>query len=80
MSEQELLKLRIELEELRAFKRTYEASSMNRAFIRLEQVLDAPYKLKADTVMSITAFRILAECVLELKRAVIDGQEIEERN
>ena len=69
MSEQELLKLRIELEELRAFKRTYEASSMNRAFIRLEQVLDAPYK-----------FRILAECVLELKRAVIDGQEIEERN
>jgi len=80
MSEDEVYKLRMELAELKAFKRNYEANSMNRAFIRLEQVLDAPHKLKADTVMSITAFRILAECVLELKRAVIDGKKVEEGN
>ena len=80
MSEDEFFKLRKELEELKAFKRNYEANSMNRAFLRLEQVLDAPHKLKADTVMSITAFKILADCVLELKRAVIDGQKIEEGN
>ena len=64
-----------ELEELRAFKKNYEANSLNRAFIKLEQVLDAPYKLKADTVMSLTAFRILAECVMELRKVIIDGKE-----
>lgn len=67
-----------ELEELRAFKRNYEANSLNRAFMKLEQVLDAPYKLKADTVMSLTAFRILAECVMELRKVIIDGKESKE--
>lgn len=57
-----------ELEELRNFKRKYEASAVNRAFIKLEQIMDAPHKLKADTVMSVTAFKILAEAILELKR------------
>lgn len=59
-----------ELHELRVFKKTYESSSLNRAFVRLEQVLDAPFQCKSDTVMSVRAFRVLADAILELKRAL----------
>lgn len=59
-----------ELHELRAFKKTYEASALNRAFVRLEQLLDSPFQCKSDTIMSVRSFRILAEAILELKRAL----------
>jgi len=57
-----------ELEMLRAFKRQYESNELNRAFLRLEQIMDAPWTLKADTTMSMRAFRILAEALLALRR------------
>jgi hypothetical protein len=53
-----------ELEELRAFKRIHEGKSINRAFARLEQLLEmAAY----DPVMSIKGFRIIAECLICLR-------------
>lgn len=58
-----------ELEELRAFKRRHEGRALNRAFARLEQLLDmAQY----DPVMSVRGFRTLAECVICLKEELLD--------
>ena len=52
-----------ELEELRLFKKQYEGKALNRAFSRLEQLLDSGY----DPIMSIRAFRVIAECLICLK-------------
>lgn len=57
-----------ELEELRAFKRAH--SSLELAFRKLEVAMCSPHSLGVDTVMSARAFRVLGECLLELKREV----------
>lgn len=59
-----------ELEELRAFKRAH--SSLERSFQKLEIAMSSPHSLGIDTVMSAKAFRILGECLLELKRRCIN--------
>jgi hypothetical protein len=59
-----------ELNQLRKFKREHEANSLNRAFFRLEQLLDAPFQQRCDTVMSVRSLRIVGEALLELKRAL----------
>ena len=59
-----------ELEELREFKRAHASSDLERAFYRLEILLDMPYSVKSDGVMSVRATRIIGECLLELKRAL----------
>lgn len=69
-NEVELLK---ELQELRQLKLRYEADDLHRAFIRLQQLLDAPFQVRADTVMSIRSFRILADALIELKTAFERG-------
>lgn len=56
-----------ELEELRAFKKTYESSALNRAFGRLQQLVDLAAH---DPVMSIRAFRVVAECLVCLREEV----------
>ena len=53
-----------ELEELRAFKLQHDGRALNRAFARLEQLLDMTHY---DPMMSIRAFRIIAECLICLK-------------
>lgn len=60
----------IELEELRAFKRSY--SALERSFDRLEMLLDAPYSKHGDSILSVRAFRVVADCLLELKREVLE--------
>lgn len=60
----ELLK---ELEQLRAYKKEHSGRAITRAFSRLEQLLDTP---NYDPIMSIRAFRILAECLMCLKEEV----------
>jgi hypothetical protein len=53
-----------ELAELRAFKLAHGGKAINRAFARLEQLLEmAAY----DGVQSVRAFRVIAECLLALK-------------
>lgn len=64
-----------ELEELRAFKRAH--SSFEKAFDKLESALRSPNAYGVDTVMSGRAFRILGECLLELKRRMDDGTDIQ---
>lgn len=55
---------RQELEELRAFRQIHEGKALNRAFARLEQLLDS---VNHDPIMSIRAFRAVADCLLCLK-------------
>ena len=64
MTEDELT----ELEELRAFKRAYSDSDLEKAFHRLDLLLDMPYSVKSDGVMSVRATRIIGECLMELKK------------
>lgn len=56
-----------ELEELRAYKAAHEGKAINRAFMRLEQLLEAT---NFDPAMSIRAFRIIAECLICLKEEI----------
>lgn len=56
-----------ELEELRLFKACHEGRAINRAFGRLEQLISiAQY----DPIMSVRAFRVLADCLICLKEAL----------
>jgi hypothetical protein len=64
MTEDELT----ELEELRAFKRAHSSSELEKAFYKLELLLDMPYSVKSDGVMSVRATRIIGECLLEIKK------------
>lgn len=60
-----------ELDSLRAFKRRHESSRLNVAFDRLEQLMDAPFQQRSDTVMSVRSFRALAEALILLKDEVV---------
>jgi hypothetical protein len=53
-----------ELEDLRAFKHLHEGKALNRAFARLDQLLDLAHY---DPGISIRAFRVIAECLICLK-------------
>ena len=53
-----------ELEELRAYKNQHEGKALNRAFSRLEQLLERGHY---DPMISIRAFRVIAECLICLK-------------
>lgn len=53
-----------ELDDLRAFKKQHEGKALNRAFGRLEQLLDLAHH---DPVISIRAFRVIAECLICLR-------------
>ena len=56
-----------ELQELRAYKRRHETCACDRAFTRLQELLDL---VNFDPIMSPRAFRIVAECLLALKDEV----------
>jgi hypothetical protein len=59
-----------ELEALRAFKRAYELRPLDVAFGRLENLMDKPYSRGFDGVMSVVAFRIIAECLILLRKEI----------
>lgn len=59
---------RKELEELRKFKREFEGKSLNRAFARLESLLESAH----DPLISIRAFRVIGECLICLKEQLDD--------
>lgn len=56
-----------ELEELRAFKSRHEGKAINRAFARLEQLLEMTHH---DPLISIRAFRVIAECLICLREEI----------
>lgn len=58
---------RKELEELRDFKKRYEGKALNRAFARLEQLLDISHH---DPAISIRAFKVIAECLICLREEI----------
>ncbi len=60
MTEQE----KNELEELRQFKLLHESKALNRAFNRLQQLVDSS---NYDPTMNIRAFRVIAECLICLR-------------
>ena len=53
-----------ELEELRRYKIQHEGKALNRAFNRLEQLVEMS---QMDPAINIRAFRVLAECLLCLR-------------
>ena len=59
---------RDELEALRAFKRQHEQLPLDVAFNRLEGLMERPYSKGFDGVMSVMAFRTLAECLILLRK------------
>ena len=56
-----------ELEELRQYKRLHEGRALNRAFARLEQLLDS---VNRDPVIHIKAFRVISECLICLREEI----------
>jgi len=60
-----------ELDDLRAFKRTFELNPLEMAFNRLEGLLERPYSRGFDGVMSVVAFRTIAECLILLKKEIL---------
>lgn len=59
-----LTDVELELQQLRAFKAAHEGKALNRAFTRLEQLLECA---NYDPSMSTRAFRIIAECLICLR-------------
>ena len=55
-----------ELEALRKFKLQHEGKALNRAFARLETLLDSAH----DPLISLRAFRIIGECLVCLKQEI----------
>lgn len=58
---------REELEALRRYKAMHEGKALNRAFSRLEQLLDTT---GYDPVMSMRAFRVISECLICLREEI----------
>lgn len=56
-----------ELETLRAYKEAHEGRALNRAFNRLEQLLICS---SFDPLISVRAFRVIAECLMTLRDEV----------
>ena len=59
-----------ELDDLRLFKRTFELGPLDIAFNRLEGLLDRPHSRGFDGVMSVVAFRTIAECLILLRKEI----------
>ena len=53
-----------ELEELRLYKQITEGKALNRAFSRLQQMLDT---VNYEPTTSVKCFRVLGECLICLK-------------
>jgi|GEM_PF-1039157 hypothetical protein len=60
-----------ELEHLRAYKAAQEGKALNRAFARLEQLLSS---VSFDPVISLRAFRVIADCLLTLRDEINHDQ------
>lgn len=55
-----------ELDELRRYKEEQESHALNKAFLRLESLLEARH----DAIISVRAFRVIADCLLALKEEI----------
>ena len=62
-----------ELEQLRKSARLFMTDPLERAFFKLQSIIDNPHSRRLDSVLPSSSFHVLAECLLELKRR-IDGQ------
>lgn len=56
-----------ELAELRAFKDAHNGKAIDRAFSRLEMLLDTP---GFDPIVGIRAFRVLSDCLFCLREEI----------
>ena len=57
-----------ELEQLRRYKKTHEQKALTRAFGRLENLLDMSH----DPLISVRAFRTIAECLICLRDELME--------
>jgi hypothetical protein len=58
---------REELEALRRFKEEHSAKPIQRAFARLESLMESAH----DPIISVRAFNVIAECLMSLKDEVM---------
>lgn len=56
-----------ELEALRAFKRAHDTKPLDVAFDRLNGLINMPYSRGWDGIMSVSAFRAIADCLILLR-------------
>lgn len=56
-----------ELNELREYKRMHEGKAINRAFAKLEVLIDLPHY---DPAISFRAFRVIADCLIALREEI----------
>lgn len=54
---------RRELEELRTYKRVHEGKAFNRAFAKLDALINSNH----DPMVSVRAFRTIGECLMVIK-------------
>ena len=62
---------REELEMLRRSAAKFMTSSLDKAFFELESILDRDMPNRIDAIMPTSAFRVLARCVIELKKELL---------
>ncbi len=60
-----------ELQLLRKSAAKFICDPLERAFFELESILERPRSRRLDSVMSTSAFEVLARALLELKREVL---------
>ena len=61
---------REELEALRLYKIEQESRARVKAFARLENLIDSNH----DSMLSIRAFRVIADCLIQLNEAIKDDK------
>ena len=57
-----------ELELLRCSAARFMTDPLERAFFKLDSILNNPHSNRLDSVLPTSAFYVLAECLLELRR------------
>ncbi len=57
-----------ELELLRGSAARFMTDPLERAFFKLQSIVDNPHPNRLDSVLPTSAFYVLAECLLELRR------------
>lgn len=59
-----------ELELLRCSAARFMTDPLERAFFKLQSIIDNPHSNRLDSVLPTSAFYVLAECLVELKREI----------
>lgn len=60
-----------ELDQLRCSAARFMTDPLEKAFFKLDSLLNSPHSNRLDSIMPTSAFHALAECVIELRREIM---------